>query len=88
MLKEGKPPGCCDRPNCPWKHVNDPPDTATRSGAMGPGPADPEAWAVCKHIVDPTTYGQCDGRSCGRSHCEVAAAVIRKQFFPHARNSG
>ena len=88
LMGQGKGPGCCDKPNCPWKHVNDPPDPGVRAAPVDSGVPDPETWPVCKHIVDPTTYGACpEGRNCRRSHCDMAAAIVRKQFFPHARRS-
>ena len=89
LMKEGKPPGCCDKPNCPWKHANDPKDSGPQVGAAAPVLDDPTSWAVCRHIVDPTKYGSCpDPKECGRSYCPQAAAFIRKQVHPDTRNSG
>ena len=88
MAREGKPPGCCDKPNCPWKHINDPPESTPRAGAAEQSSSDPGRWPVCKHVVDPTTYGRCYSKDCEKSHCELAAAFVRKQIFPNSRNSG
>ena len=90
MTREGKSPGCCDRPNCPWKHVNDPAETGPLVGAASQALDDPTSWAVCRHVVDPTKYGErCPNpRECGKSHCPQAAAFIRKQIYPNTRNSG
>ena len=90
LIREGKPPGCCDKPYCPWRHVNDPAESGAHVGATSPAVDDPTGWPVCRHVVDPTRFGtECPGpNGCGRSHCPLAGAFIRKQIHPNSRNSG
>ena len=89
-MREGKPPGCCDREQCPWKHVNDPakPQAAAAGAADQSHLGSTDDWIVCKCAVDPTNYGWCEGpQSRGKSPCDIAVNDLRRRLFPGSRNN-
>ena len=76
QMAKGMPPGRCAVPNCPWRHVNDPPEreldgTHQRSGTHTTRHAeeildDPNDWTVRKCV--PTEHGLCRGGGRQKSH--------------------